>query len=211
MQQSVERRLKAQSHLSRRRRLITATLLATAFLLSIITPHAMRLFVPAADASSVNHVSYHQPTQLSRKGAKFIANFEGFFASPYNDPVGHCTIGYGSLLHLGNCTTQDINQWGSINKTTALQMLRTEASKDSLAVKQLVKVRITQAQHDMLVSFAYNCGINAFSSSTLLKELNKGHYRRAANQLLRWNKADGQTFNGLSRRRQAERKQFLRH
>ncbi|MGH2902464.1 MAG: glycoside hydrolase family protein [Solirubrobacteraceae bacterium] len=33
-----------------------------------------------------------------------MANFEGFRETAYNDAAGHCTIGYGHLLHRGGCT-----------------------------------------------------------------------------------------------------------
>src|SRR4051794_40779056 len=32
---------------------------------------------------------------LSVRGAAFIGHFEGFRGALYNDPVGHCTIGFG--------------------------------------------------------------------------------------------------------------------
>jgi lysozyme len=45
--------------------------------------------------------------------------------------------------------------------------------------------------------------------STLLKLLNQGKFQEAADQLLRWDKAGGQSLLGLSRRRRAERALFL--
>ncbi|MNV99174.1 Phage lysozyme [compost metagenome] len=44
--------------------------------------------------------------------------------------------------------------------------------------------------------------------STLLKYLNAGDYASAANQLLRWSKADGRVLPGLTRRRRAEKELF---
>jgi len=37
--------------------------------------------------------------QLSAKGAALIGKHEGFEPRPYNDPTGHCTVGYGHLIH----------------------------------------------------------------------------------------------------------------
>jgi lysozyme len=42
----------------------------------------------------------------------------------------------------------------------------------------------------------------------MLRELNRKHYRRAAEQILRWNRAGGRVLLGLSRRRRAERALF---
>lgn len=39
--------------------------------------------------------------KLSKTGARFIAGFEGFRSDLYDDAAGHCTIGYGHLVHRG--------------------------------------------------------------------------------------------------------------
>ena len=61
----------------------------------------------------------HAPTRLNDEGAGFIGRFEGFRGHLYNDAAGHCTIGYGHLVHLGNCNgsepaafKQDISESG---------------------------------------------------------------------------------------------------
>jgi len=48
----------------------------------------------------------------------------------------------------------------------------------------------------------------SFRKSTLLKVLNEGDIREAANQFMRWNKVNGKEFAGLTRRREAERHLF---
>ena len=77
-------------------------------------------------------------------------------------------------------------------------------------VNKYVKVKLNQNQFDALVSFTFNCGGGALKSSTLLKKLNKGDYTGAANELLRWNKANGKILAGLTRRRQSEKALFLK-
>jgi hypothetical protein len=37
---------------------------------------------------------------LSEAGAALIEGWEGFRSSLYNDPAGHCTIGFGHLVHM---------------------------------------------------------------------------------------------------------------
>lgn len=59
------------------------------------------------------------------------------------------------------------------------------------------------------MSFAYNIGSRALSTSTLLKKLNAGDIKGAADEFLRWNKAGGKILNGLTCRREAERALFL--
>ncbi|HEJ8622398.1 TPA: lysozyme, partial [Klebsiella michiganensis] len=59
------------------------------------------------------------------------------------------------------------------------------------------------------VSLAYNIGTRALSSSTLMKKLNSGDVKGAADEFLRWNKSGGKAMPGLTNRRKAEREVFL--
>ena len=67
---------------------------------------------------------------------------------------------------------------------------------------------LPQDQFDALVSWVYNLGSGNFTSSTLLKVLNSGDYAGVPEQILRWNKANGQVLEGLSRRRESEAELF---
>lgn len=69
-------------------------------------------------------------------------------------------------------------------------------------------VPLTQGQFDALVSFAFNCGSLALSTSTLLKKLNSGDYEGAASEFMRWIHAGGKTITGLQRRRLLEKRLF---
>jgi lysozyme len=60
-----------------------------------------------------------------------------------------------------------------------------------------------------LVSFAYNVGVGALGSSTLLRLLNAGDHAGAAAQFGRWNKAGGKALAGLTKRRAAEAALFV--
>ena len=78
------------------------------------------------------------------------------------------------------------------------------------AVKKLVTVTINNNQLIALGSFAYNLGIGALSSSTLLKLLNQGADKViVANQFDRWVNANGVKSQGLVNRRNAEKALFL--
>lgn len=43
-----------------------------------------------------------------------------------------------------------------------------------------------QSEFDALVSFAYNCGLNALRNSTLLKHVNAGRHDKAAEEFGKW-------------------------
>src|SRR3954451_2650756 len=42
-------------------------------------------------------------TQVSDRGLELIGGFEGLRTELYDDQAGHCTIGYGHLVHRGRC------------------------------------------------------------------------------------------------------------
>jgi GH24 family phage-related lysozyme (muramidase) len=147
--------------------------------------------------------------RLSGAGAELIARFEGFVAHPYDDAAGHATIGFGHLLHHGPVTASDRARWGTISRERGLELLVEDAGSAARAVQDAVHVELSQRQFDALVSFVFNVGEGAFRSSTLLRRLNAGDRRGAADELLRWSRAGGRVLPGLERRRRAERALFL--
>jgi lysozyme len=135
---------------------------------------------------------------------KLIKSFEGLKLRAYPDPASGgapWTIGFG--------TTKDVLPGMIITRAQAEALLRRDLSRIEREVNRLVKVEINQNMFDALVSFAHNLGIGSLKRSTLLKKLNQGDLRGAADQLLRWNRARGRTMAGLTRRREAERDLFL--
>ena len=148
---------------------------------------------------------------LSRRGAAFITHFEGVYTHLYNDPVGHCTIGVGHLVHHGPCNGGEPADFrNGITKSQAMDLLREDASGFARDVEARVTVPLKQHQLDALVSFAFNVGAGAFASSTLLRKLNKGDYGAVPSELARWTKAGGKTLPGLVRRRRAEGQLFAK-
>lgn len=130
-----------------------------------------------------------------------LKGFEGFRSYPYTCPGGSLTIGYGNTIKPG--------EYNSISKEQAEVLLRKTVSSFEAAVKDMVKVPLSQNQYDALVSLAYNIGAGALRKSTLIKKLNNGDYKGAADEFPRFVKANGKTLEGLVRRREKERNLFL--
>lgn len=130
-------------------------------------------------------------------GKKLIRDSEGFSPTPYNDPAGHATIGYGHLLHLGPVTAADRAKWGSISEAEGRALLDKDIGEVEAQVKSLVKVPITQGQLNALVSFGFNLGTGqgGLGGSTLLRKLNEGDYAGAQKEFGRWVKATDQNGN----------------
>ena len=153
---------------------------------------------------------------VSDAGIDLIKSFEGFRAQMYNDPVGHCTIGYGTLLHTGNCDGRPAEQpyASGIDEARASELLRQRVAEFQQVVNDGVSVPLNQNQNDALVSFVYNIGGAAFGSSTLLRVLNEGKYDQVPVEMRKWTKArkDGQVVElpGLVKRRAAEGELFTK-
>ena len=141
------------------------------------------------------------PMNTSEAGIYIIKKWEGFRGSAYLDPVGVWTIGYGH--------TKDVLPGHVMTEPEACQLLEQEVKIYENAVRSLVSSPLTQNQFDALVCFSYNVGIGALSQSTLLRYLNEGNYKAAADQFLRWVYGGGEVLPGLVSRRQQERSLFL--
>lgn len=116
------------------------------------------------------------------------------------------TIGYGH--------TKTARQGMVITEAQAEQLLRGDLEWVEAAIDKLVKVPLTQGQRDAVGSLIFNIGGSAFSKSTVLRKLNTGDYKGAADAFLMWDKQrDKQTgkmnkLRGLTRRREEERDMF---
>src|ERR1019366_1286736 len=149
---------------------------------------------------------------LSGNGLNLIESFEGLKLLPYLDSAGIPTIGYGTILYPSGrrVTMSD----PTITQAQALDYLESQVNQKTATINHLVQVSISQNQFDALASFAYNEGVNALQTSTLLRLLNSGDTAGAADQFLVWDKerVDGQLVesDGLLHRRQMERALFLK-
>ena len=105
--------------------------------------------------------------------------------------------------------------WGSTGPDIAKGVVWSQAQADERFAADLAKFAAGVAeaigdaptsgpQFDALVSLAYNIGLDAFGTSTLLKHHREGDHSAAASQFARWNKQNGKVLNGLVKRRTSE-------
>lgn len=135
----------------------------------------------------------------SKKIVDFIKGYEKCRLTAYMPtPNDRPTIGWGS-------TGPDVKLGMTWTQAQADARFADDLAKFATGVEKLVATApTTQAQYDAMVSFAYNCGLEALKTSTLLREHKSGDYESAAGQFPRWNKQAGRVLNGLTRRRAAE-------
>ena len=134
-----------------------------------------------------------------------IKHFEKFEPRAYRCPAGKPTIGYGHVIQASEHHLRD----AVLNEAQASALLAADLAKFAPQVESLLKGVVTDpGQFDALVSFAFNCGVNALRNSTLLKKFKAGDVGGAAGEFKRWNKSNGKVLAGLTRRRAAEERMF---
>jgi lysozyme len=146
---------------------------------------------------------------ISSNCIKIVTEFEGFSEKPYLDVVRVPTIGYGTTVYSNGNKVKMTDSL--ISKENAIKELTYHINQLCIPyIKSNIKVELNQNQFDALCSFIYNIGAGNFIKSTLLKKINNKDFNGAADEFLKWNKASGKVFPGLTKRREAERKLFLR-
>lgn len=159
--------------------------------------------------------------KITKQALDVIKHFEGCSLTAYKCSAGVWTIGWG---HTGKAAYKG----AKITQVAADSLLLSELEDYEVAVSQLLGNALTQRRLDASVLFAYNVGLGALKSSTYLKYIKAGLIDRAAQELLKWDKANGanngkdddgdglideagekQRLAGLTRRREAERSLLL--
>lgn len=143
--------------------------------------------------------------KMSAEGRQDLRESEGEKLEAYLDTNGTPTIGAGH--------TRKVALGQVITKAQSDAFLSEDLEWAEAAVSAYVHVPLNQNMVDALVSFVFNIGAEQFRSSTLLRLLNEGLYKDAADQFPNWDK---ETINGklvankgLHARRLREKKRFL--
>jgi lysozyme len=151
---------------------------------------------------------------ISSNLVEFIKRHEGLKQSVYLDPKKLPTVGYGHLLTASEKSTNTVMIGGvviplsrALTQSECDTLLAQDLQNDGVVhIQRQVKVPLTQAQFDALVSFVFNVGSGKLAGSTLLKQLNQGNYADVPPELMKWTGIP--VLNGLVTRREAEASMF---
>lgn len=136
-----------------------------------------------------------------------IKHHEGVRLKPYQDPIGLWTVGVGHLI--GDGKTLPIEWFRTFTMDEVDELLKKDLQRFERGVLRLCPNYLTQSRFDALVSFAFNVGLGNLQASTLRQKHNRNDILGAAKEFLRWNKAGGKVFRGLTIRRQDESNLYL--
>lgn len=170
--------------------------------------------------------------QISDDGLKFIQKWEGCRLEPYQDIAGIWTIGYGHtrgividgksyitvkeavLARSPQDAGNDVVPF-TITHEYAVSLLKDHVNGICWDLRDFLKgTALSQRMMDAIISLAYNIGVKAFQSSTVLKRLKVGAYEEAAHAITWWDKTRNpvtgilEVSEGLKRRRAEEARLF---
>lgn len=137
----------------------------------------------------------------------------GFAATPYNDPTGKPTIGYGHLIEAGESFNDPLDQ-ASADALVASDLANT-ASNIGSKMKAAALSRLNDNQYAAIISFVYNIGIGLFAgnfnnkASTIFGLIQIGQLGSVPDQFGRWVFGGGKVMPGLILRRDVERLVWL--
>lgn len=154
--------------------------------------------------------------RTSKQGRIELANYEALANTKYVDSGGVHTIAIGATVS----EIPDLVKWAwdrALTDKECCDLFVKSLAKYENAVNKVLKVKITQAQFDALVSITYNIGVGdtttlegGMAGSTFMRRLNAGNDPRlVVSAMQAWNKDNGKVVNGLKIRRAAEGQVFL--
>lgn len=132
-----------------------------------------------------------------------VGGFEGIRLNAYRDVVGIPTICYGE--------TRGIRMGMKATKPECDEMLLKGLDQFADGVEKctISAKYMPEKRYVAHTSLAYNIGVGAYCKSSISRLENAGQTRASCDAFLKWNKAGGIVFPGLTRRRQAERAMCL--
>lgn len=169
---------------------------------------ANQVIAKATDSTVANMLGIVVDEMLvSNLGIDLICDFEGKRLVAYDDGVGIWTIGFGTTVYPNGTR---VKKGDTCTEAQAKVYMQNDLKKFEYTVNSAVNIPLNQNQYDALVSLTYNIGATAFSKSTLVKKLNAGDIRGAADQFDVWINAGGKRMQGLVNRRAKEKLLFLK-
>jgi lysozyme len=129
-----------------------------------------------------------------------VGGFEGLRLNAYPDPATKgppWTVCYGSTL--------GVKKGDSHTLAECKAMLVKDLEIYAVGIERCVTAPLPDRRYVALVSFAYNLGVSAACKSSVVRLINEGKTRQGCDYLLKYNRAVGIVFPGLTKRRQKER------
>jgi GH24 family phage-related lysozyme (muramidase) len=115
------------------------------------------------------------------------------------------------LIERLQAVAEEVQSWldGADLATTAASKFKAKTGEVERAVTKAISVAPTSNQFAAMTSLCFNIGPTNFAKSSVVRRMNEGNPKAAADAFLLWNKAGGKVLKGLTARREDEKKLFL--
>lgn len=137
--------------------------------------------------------------------AGLVGGFEGLRLVAYPDPA---TKGPPWTVCFGETAGVRPGDRYTIDQCKAMLVRSLESY--ALGVEGCISRPMPDTTYIAFVSLAYNIGTGGFCKSSVVRLYNAGNHRGACDAMLRFNRAAGVVFPGLTKRREREREWCLR-
>jgi lysozyme len=141
---------------------------------------------------------------LAALAVAVVGGFEGLRLNAYRDVVRVPTVCYGE--------TRGIRMGMKFTKPECDAMLLVGLDQFGAGIESCVPglKNVPEPRYVAHLSLAYNIGIGGYCKSSIARLENAGHTRAACDYFMKYNRAGGVVFPGLTRRRAAEREMCLK-
>lgn len=143
-------------------------------------------------------------TAVAALAVAIVGGFEGLRQNAYPDPA---TMGKPWTICYGHTDGVAPGDRKSIEECKALLISDLAIYADGILA--CTTVPLPDERFVALTSFAFNVGVGAACNSSVVRLINQGQTRAGCDALLKWNRAAGIVFPGLTKRRAKERELCL--
>jgi len=142
----------------------------------------------------------HKSAAAAALAVSLVGGFEGYRQNAYPDPASGgapWTICYG---HTGHVSPGDHK---SLADCKAL--LLADLDRADNAIEKCIHVELSDTREVAILSLAHNIGAAGVCRSSVVRDLNAGRVQEACDDFMKYNRAAGIVWPGLTRRRAEER------
>jgi lysozyme len=156
---------------------------------------------------------------ISEKALTLIKHHEGVRIKPYRCPALLWTVCVGHVIEPAHAKVP-FEERNNLPIPEGWDRVFTMGEVDAILAQDLKRFERGVLQYcpsagarqgwlDALVSFSFNVGLGTLQRSTLRQKHNRGDYKGAADEFLKYTKANGIVLKGLVNRRNDERAIYL--
>lgn len=143
----------------------------------------------------------HNSVLAAALATSVVGAAEGLRQTAYPDPA---TRGMPWTECYGH-TGPDVHRGDTKSLAECKTLLLADLDKSADGIESCIHVPMPDARYVAALSLAYNIGTGAFCRSSIVRDLNAGNVKAACDDFLKYNRAAGIVFPGLTRRRITER------